>query len=350
MGYRSTRVGTAASPSCTIRWPTSSVPRDGVTAVRLKGGARLGCTVRGRHDRDIPQRPHARRRSSPSLRGVTARPPSTELAASLGGLGLQIGRLKTGTPPRLDRSSIDFAGGVRAGCFTEEHGDRVTRRRSRSRRRHTLANRIICWSLYTSEAAHDVVRTNIGRSPLYNGRITGVGPRYCPSLEDKVMRFPHRERHQLHLEPEGLESESIYVNGLSMSLPADVQAAIVRSLPGLEDARVVRPGYAVEYDFVQPTGLTHALESRHVPGLVPRGPGQRNVRLRRSRGARPAGGNQRGTPGPPAITRASSRGRSPTSASSWTTWSRRGAWSRTGCSRRAPSTASCCASTTPTCD
>ena len=103
--------------------------------------------------------------------------------------------------------------------------------------RTPLANRIMCWSLYTTDQTHDLVRRNIDDSPLYNGRITGVGPRYCPSLEDKVMRFPHRERHQLHLEPEGLESESIYVNGLSMSLPQAAQIAVVRSLPGLEDSQ-----------------------------------------------------------------------------------------------------------------
>ena len=192
--------------------------------------------------------------------------PSTELAACLRRINLQTGRLKTGTPPRLDRRSIDFEGGVEAGRFTVERGDDAPVAFSFATRT-PLANRITCWSLYTTEQAHDVVRRNIHASPLYNGRITGVGPRYCPSLEDKVMRFPHRERHQLHLEPEGLESDSIYVNGLSMSLPQSAQLAVVHSLPGLEDSTVVRPGYAVEYDFVQPTGLTHALESRHVPGL-----------------------------------------------------------------------------------
>jgi tRNA uridine 5-carboxymethylaminomethyl modification enzyme len=192
--------------------------------------------------------------------------PSTELAACLRRFDLQTGRLKTGTPPRLDRRSIDFDGGVRTAALTEEHGDRSPVAFSFATRT-PLANRIMCWSLYTTEQTHEVVRRNIGASPLYNGRITGVGPRYCPSLEDKVMRFPQRERHQLHLEPEGLESDSIYVNGLSMSLPEEAQVAVVRSLPGLEDSKVIRPGYAVEYDFVQPTGLTHALESRHVPGL-----------------------------------------------------------------------------------
>jgi tRNA uridine 5-carboxymethylaminomethyl modification enzyme len=114
---------------------------------------------------------------------------------------------------------------------------------------------------------HELVRTHIGESPLFNGQIAGVGPRYCPSLEDKVMRFPHRERHQLFLEPEGLDVEEIYVNGFSMSLPAELQLRLVRALPGLERAEMLRPGYAVEYDFIQPTELQSTLETRRVPGL-----------------------------------------------------------------------------------
>jgi tRNA uridine 5-carboxymethylaminomethyl modification enzyme len=192
--------------------------------------------------------------------------PAVQLASTLRKLDLLMGRLKTGTPPRLDRRSIDFEGGVRTGRFAEEHGDESPVPFS-FETRAPLANKITCWSLYTTPETHDVVRRHIDVSPLYNGRITGVGPRYCPSLEDKVMRFPHRERHQVHLEPEGLTSESIYLNGMSMSLPHDVQVAIVKSLPGLEESKVIRPGYAVEYDFVQPTALTHALESRRVAGL-----------------------------------------------------------------------------------
>ena len=114
---------------------------------------------------------------------------------------------------------------------------------------------------------HDIVRANIGRSPLYNGQIEGIGPRYCPSLEDKVMRFPHHERHHVFLEPEGLDADEIYVNGYSMSLPADVQETLVHALPGLEEAVVMRPGYAVEYDFVQPTALTRTYETKGVAGL-----------------------------------------------------------------------------------
>jgi tRNA uridine 5-carboxymethylaminomethyl modification enzyme len=192
--------------------------------------------------------------------------PSIELASTLRRIGCEVGRLKTGTPPRLDRDSIDFERGVGAGHFNAERGDEAPVAFSFTSK-ETLSNQILCWSLYTTEATHDTVRRHIDASPLYNGRITGIGPRYCPSLEDKVMRFAHRERHQLHLEPEGLDSALIYVNGLSMSLPATVQAEIVRSLPGLADSKVIRPGYAVEYDFVQPTGLHHTLESRRLPGL-----------------------------------------------------------------------------------
>ena len=116
-------------------------------------------------------------------------------------------------------------------------------------------NAVRCWKLHTNDAVHDAVRRNIARSPLYNGAIQGIGPRYCPSLEDKVMRFPDRERHLIHLEPEGVDVDEIYVNGLSMSLPVDVQKEIVAALPGLSGAKLLRPGYAVEYDFIQPTEL-----------------------------------------------------------------------------------------------
>jgi tRNA uridine 5-carboxymethylaminomethyl modification enzyme len=128
-------------------------------------------------------------------------------------------------------------------------------------------NLIDCWVLYTTDDVHSLVRAHIDSSPLYNGQIRGVGPRYCPSLEDKVMRFPHRERHQLFLEPEGLDVEEIYVNGFSMSLPEEVQLRLVRALPGLESAEMLRPGYAVEYDFVQPTELKSTLEAHRVAGL-----------------------------------------------------------------------------------
>ena len=188
--------------------------------------------------------------------------PTMKLAESLAGFGFSMGRLKTGTPPRLDRQSIDFT------RFPEERGDPVPEPFSFLTDRRTLTDRRVpCHVLHTTAGVHDLIRANIGRSPLYNGRISGVGPRYCPSLEDKVMRFPARERHQLFLEPEGVDVDEIYVNGLSMSLPRDVQDTIVRALPGLEQARLLRHAYAVEYDFIQPTELDRSLETKRLRGL-----------------------------------------------------------------------------------
>jgi tRNA uridine 5-carboxymethylaminomethyl modification enzyme len=192
--------------------------------------------------------------------GRAGEPPTCELADSLRGFGFEMGRLKTGTPPRLDRRSIDFS------RFAEQRGDDPVVFFSFRTEQHTR-DQTPCHLLHTTTRVHDLVRANLPRSPLYNGQITGIGPRYCPSLEDKVMRFPDRERHQVFLEPEGLDVNEIYVNGLSMSLPRGVQEEIVRALPGLEHAVVLRHAYAVEYDFVQPTELTHALETKRVPGL-----------------------------------------------------------------------------------
>jgi len=198
--------------------------------------------------------------------GRHGEPPSHDLAESLRVQGFEMGRLKTGTPPRLHRSSIDFAYQVSIGHFTEECGDERPVVFSFATTQ-PLSNRIKCWLLHTNDRVRDLVRRHIDQSPLYNGQIRGIGPRYCPSLEDKIMRFPDRERHQIYLEPEGLDVDEIYVNGFSMSLPAHVQEQLVRALPGLEDARMLRPGYAVEYDFVQPTELKSTLETHRVAGL-----------------------------------------------------------------------------------
>ena len=201
---------------------------------------------------------HVGERRTPA--GRAGEPPSRHLADSLKALGLPWGRLKTGTPPRLDRRSIDFS------RFAEAPGDEapvpfsfMTSAIDRPQ--------IVCHQLHTTERVHDIVRGNIARSPLYNGRIEGIGPRYCPSLEDKVMRFPHRERHHIVLEPEGSDVDEVYVNGYSMSLPAEVQEVLVHALPGLEGAVMLRPGYAVEYDFVQPTALSRTYEARGIGGL-----------------------------------------------------------------------------------
>jgi tRNA uridine 5-carboxymethylaminomethyl modification enzyme len=192
--------------------------------------------------------------------GRANEPPTHQLAESLRALGFEMGRLKTGTPPRLDRRSIDFS------RFPMELGDdpivpfsflsgRIAR------------DQIACHILYTTERVHDAVRASINRSPLYNGRIKGIGPRYCPSLEDKIMRFPEKERHQIFLEPEGTDVDEIYVNGCSMSLPRDVQETVIHALPGLENARFLRHAYAVEYDFIQPTELDRSLEAKRLRGL-----------------------------------------------------------------------------------
>jgi tRNA uridine 5-carboxymethylaminomethyl modification enzyme len=192
--------------------------------------------------------------------GRAGEPPSRELAESLKSFGFSWGRLKTGTPPRLHRRSIDFS------RFREERGDDPPVPFS-FLSRPIEREQISCHLVHTTERVHALVREHIHESPLYNGQISGIGPRYCPSLEDKVMRFPHRERHQIFLEPEGVDADEIYVNGYSMSLPPPVQADIVHALPGLEDAEMLRPGYAVEYDFIQPTELDRSLETRRVRGL-----------------------------------------------------------------------------------
>ena len=198
--------------------------------------------------------------------GRVGEPPSHVLAESLKTLGFKWGRLKTGTPPRLDRNSVDFDRNVRRGAFVLERGDHPAVPFS-FQTRSIDQTQIDCHLTYTNDRVRDIVLANIDRSPLFNGQIRGIGPRYCPSLEDKIVRFPDRERHQIFLEPEGVAAREIYVNGFSMSLPRDVQEALVHALPGLEDAVLLRPGYAVEYDFVQPTELTRALETKRVVGL-----------------------------------------------------------------------------------
>jgi len=198
--------------------------------------------------------------------GRSGEPPTVALATSLKSVGFEWGRLKTGTPPRLQRTSIDFDSQVANGHFSLEPGDSTpvpfSFLTSGIDRAQTP-----CYLLHTTPETHALVRDNLKLSPLFNGQIQGIGPRYCPSLEDKVVRFPDRERHQIFLEPEGRDSDEIYVNGFSMSLPVEVQAVLVRSLPGLEDAVMIRPGYAVEYDFIQPTELLHSLETKRLSGL-----------------------------------------------------------------------------------
>lgn len=182
------------------------------------------------------------------------------LTHSLNRLGFTTGRLKTGTPPRILRHTVDFSKAelqegdeeVIPFSFENEKIDRPM---------------VPCYLVYTNSQTHEIIRQNINRSPLYSGKISGIGPRYCPSIEDKVMRFADRDRHQLFVEPESLQTDEIYINGLSSSLPEEVQDAFLRTIPGFENCTVSRPGYAVEYDYVEPTQLYPSLETKRVAGL-----------------------------------------------------------------------------------
>ncbi len=192
--------------------------------------------------------------------GRANEPPSIELSECLKKLGLKIIRLKTGTPMRLDSHTIDWS------LFVPQPGDEEPVPFSFQTRRK-LENKIICYLGYTNERTHEVIRQNLDKSPLYSGKIKGIGPRYCPSIEDKVVKFPHHNRHQFFLEPEGLETSEIYVNGLSSSLPLEVQIEILRSIPGLDQARILRPAYGIEYDAVVPTQLKPNLEVKGIDNL-----------------------------------------------------------------------------------
>ncbi len=192
--------------------------------------------------------------------GRFGEPSAETLSDSLRALGLNLGRLKTGTPPRIDKTTVDFS------KLEEAPGDPSPRPFS------ILTDRleqpqVLCWITHTAAFAHDLIRANLHRAPMYSGQIRAAGPRYCPSIEDKVVRFAEKERHQIFVEPEGLEHPWLYMNGISTSLPADVQDAIVRSLPGFEHAKIARYGYAVEYDFVNPEQLAPTLQVRGVAGL-----------------------------------------------------------------------------------
>jgi len=192
--------------------------------------------------------------------GRNGEAPSNLLGDQLRTLGLAWTRLKTGTPPRLDGRTIDWS------RFEPQHGDSeptpfsfLTTKIDREQ--------IKCYISYTTDETLRILKDSIARSPLYSGQIEGIGPRYCPSIEDKVVKFPDKERHQLFLEPEGLDTNEVYVNGMSTSMPIDVQAAVVASIPGLENAEMIRPGYAIEYDAIDPRELRHSLEVKSIAGL-----------------------------------------------------------------------------------
>jgi tRNA uridine 5-carboxymethylaminomethyl modification enzyme len=185
---------------------------------------------------------------------------SISLARCFKELGFNIGRLKTGTPPRLDKDSIDYS------RFEEQRGDNEPTFFSLDTRTYSLPQ-VSCHLGYTNSRVHSIIRANLKRSALYGGLIEGIGPRYCPSVEDKVVKFADRERHQIFLEPEGLNTNAIYLNGLSSSMPIEIQQDFIRAIPGLERSSMLRPGYAIEYDFVQPTELYPNLETKQIQGL-----------------------------------------------------------------------------------
>jgi tRNA uridine 5-carboxymethylaminomethyl modification enzyme len=193
--------------------------------------------------------------------GRAGDPPSTRLAQRLRELPLRVGRLKTGTPPRLDGRSIDFS------ALREQHSDDPRPVFSYLGTRDAHPRQLPCHITATNERTHDIIRAATARSPLFSGLIEGVGPRYCPSVEDKVVRFADKHAHQIFVEPEGLDTHEIYPNGISTSLPFDVQYAFVRSIAGFEQAHITRPGYAIEYDFFDPRDLKYSLESKFLPGL-----------------------------------------------------------------------------------
>jgi len=193
--------------------------------------------------------------------GRAGDPASTTLAARLREMKLPVGRLKTGTPPRLDARSIDFS------QLAEQPGDSPEPVFSFLGRRDMHPRQVPCWITHTNARTHEIIRGGLGRSPMFTGVIQGVGPRYCPSIEDKIHRFAGKESHQIFLEPEGLTSNEIYPNGISTSLPFDVQLELVHSISGLEGAHIVRPGYAIEYDYFDPRNLHASLETKSVPGL-----------------------------------------------------------------------------------
>jgi tRNA uridine 5-carboxymethylaminomethyl modification enzyme len=192
--------------------------------------------------------------------GRTGEPAATELAESLKRIGFPIGRLKTGTPPRLDGRTVDW------DRFEPQPGD-VEPVPFSFATDQIEQQQIKCYVGYTTSNLHDVIRANLSESPLYSGKIKGIGPRYCPSIEDKVVKFSDKSRHQLFLEPEGHDTNEVYLNGFSTSLPSELQQDLIRMIPGLDEARIIRPGYAIEYDFVDPRELGPDLQTRRVRGL-----------------------------------------------------------------------------------
>jgi tRNA uridine 5-carboxymethylaminomethyl modification enzyme len=193
--------------------------------------------------------------------GRAGDPPSIALAQRLRELPLRVGRLKTGTPPRIDGRSVDFS------LMTEQPGDTPIPVMSFMGNKDMHPQQISCWMTHTNARTHEIIASNLDRSPMYSGVIEGIGPRYCPSIEDKIHRFADKDSHQVFIEPEGLTTHELYPNGISTSLPFDVQLEIVRSIRGMENAHIVRPGYAIEYDYFDPRDLKYSLETKVIGGL-----------------------------------------------------------------------------------
>jgi tRNA uridine 5-carboxymethylaminomethyl modification enzyme len=255
-----------ATPSLALRQGMVAdfvVDGDRVTGIELVDKRRIGCaSVVVATGTFLNGLIHTGR--STYTAGRAGEPASIELAESLKRLGFPVGRLKTGTPPRLDGRTIDW------DAFEAQPADE--RPVPFSFATDSIEQpQITCYVGFTTDELHNTIRQNLNESPLYSGRIKGIGPRYCPSIEDKVVKFAEKDRHQLFLEPEGHDTNEVYLNGFSTSLPSDLQQQLVRMIPGMERAEIIRPGYAIEYDFIDPRELTPFLESRQMRGLFTAG-------------------------------------------------------------------------------
>ena len=258
---RSSANATDANGSANDQRPTTDDTRRLVRGIKLRDGRTVGAAAviitTGTFLNGLI---HCGEQQYPA--GRSGEPNAVLLGEALKNLGLRGCRLKTGTPPRLDGRTIDWS------RFAEQPGDvDPTPFSFRTKRVAHHDSQVPCYIAYTTPETHRIIRENVHRSPMYSGQIQSIGPRYCPSIEDKIVKFPDKEMHQLFLEPEGLNTHEIYVNGMSTSLPVEVQLEILKSIPGLENADMLRPGYAIEYDSIDPTELERTLETHKIAGL-----------------------------------------------------------------------------------